>query len=128
MEVAGPFGEWADLAIGVEPDLRSPCREQAQRRLQFVFGDAQAPLARGWAELKSDDEFIATEFFQLLLGDLKPRVGVLPSPPSEEIRFFGFVNNRFKSGMAVHRSRCAAVEYNGSVQFRHWRLGSSSEH
>ena len=53
------------------------------------FGDASAALTRGWAELKSDDEFIATEFFQLFLGGLKPRVGVLPSPAAEEIKFLG---------------------------------------
>ena len=66
------------------------------------FGEASAPLTRGWAELKSQDEFIATEFFQLFLGGLKPRVGVLPSPPAEEIKFLGFVNEQFKSGLAVH--------------------------
>ncbi|MEE8587461.1 MAG: tail fiber domain-containing protein [Acidobacteriota bacterium] len=66
------------------------------------FGNPQAALMRGWAELKSDDEFIATEFFQLFLGGLKPRVGVLPSPPSEEIRAVGFVAAQFKSGLAVH--------------------------
>ncbi len=67
------------------------------------FGEASAPLTRGWAELKSDDEFIATEFFQLFLAAvLKPRVGVLPSPPAEEIKFLGFVNAQFKSGLAVH--------------------------
>ena len=66
------------------------------------FGDASAPLTRGWAELKSDDEFIATEFFQLFLAGLKPRVGVLPSPAAEEIKFLGFVNEQFKSGLAVH--------------------------
>ena len=68
----------------------------------LVFGDPQASLTRGSAELKSDDDFIATEFFQLFIGETKPRVGVLPSPPSEEVRFLGFVNNQFTSGMAVH--------------------------
>ena len=71
------------------------------------FGDADAPLTRGWAELKSDDEFIATEFFQLFLSGLKPRVGVLPSPPAEEIKFLGFVNEQFKSGLAVHNPSLA---------------------
>ncbi len=66
------------------------------------FGDADASLTRGWAELKSDSEFIATEFFQLFIGQLKPRVGVLPSVVSDEIRFLGFVNPQFKSGLAVH--------------------------
>ncbi len=65
-----------------------------------VFGDVQLSLVTGWAELKSDDEFIATEFFQLFQGG--SRVGVLPSPASEEIRFFGFVNDQFKSGLAIH--------------------------
>ena len=66
------------------------------------FGDANAALTRGWAELRSDDEFIATEFFQLFLGGLKPRVGVLQSPLSEEVKFLGFVNALFKSGLAIH--------------------------
>ncbi len=66
------------------------------------FGDPQAALTSGWAELKSDGAFIATEFFQLsIAGQLKPRVGVLPSVASDEIRFLGFVNSEFKSGLAV---------------------------
>ena len=66
------------------------------------FGDPQEPLTSGWAELKSDGAFIATEFFQLsIAGQLKPRVGVLPSVASDEIRFLGFVNPQFKSGLAV---------------------------
>ncbi len=76
-----------------------------------MFGDASEPLTRGWAELRSDDEFIATEFFQLFLGGLKPRVGVLPSLTAEEIKFLGFVNEQFKSGLAVHNpSRTEATE------------------
>ena len=66
------------------------------------FGDAETTLTRGWAELKSDSKFIATEFFQLFIGQLKPRVGVLPSVASDEIRFLGFANPQFKSGLAVH--------------------------
>ena len=66
------------------------------------FGDVKADLTSGWAELRSDDEFIATEFFQLsIAGQLKPRIGVLPSLVSDEIRFLGFVNPQFKSGLAV---------------------------
>ena len=66
------------------------------------FGDPKAALTSGWAELKSDGAFIATEFFQLSIGgQLKPRVGVLPSVESDEIRFLGFVNPEFKSGLAV---------------------------
>ena len=66
------------------------------------FGDPKAALTSGWAELKSDGAFIATEFFQLSIGgQLKPRVGVLPSVASDEIRFLGFVNPQFKSGLAV---------------------------
>ena len=34
-------------------------------------------------------------------GQLKPRVGVLPSVASDEIRFLGFVNSQFTSGLAV---------------------------
>ena len=66
------------------------------------FGDPKAALASGWAELKSEGPFIATEFFQLSIGgQLKPRVGVLPSTASDEIRFLGFVNPQFTSGLAV---------------------------
>ncbi len=45
------------------------------------FGDPKAALTSGWAELKSDGPFIATEFFQLSIGgQLKPRVGVGVAP------------------------------------------------
>ena len=66
--------------------------------------DANQPLTRGWAKLSSDDgEFLATAFFQLSIGgQLKPRIGVLPSLTAEEIRLFGFVNDEFKSGIAFH--------------------------
>ena len=67
-----------------------------------AFGQAGVLLARGWAKLTSSGEFVATEFFQLFLGELKPRVGVLPSTVADEIKFFGFVNDRFKSGIAVN--------------------------
>ena len=68
----------------------------------LTFGDPKAALTSGWAELKSDGAFIATEFFQLSIGgQLKPRVGVLPSVASDEIRFLGFVNPQFTSGLAV---------------------------
>ena len=68
----------------------------------LLFGEAGGNLTRGWAELQSDNEFIATEFFQLFVGQLKPRVGVLPSLASREVRFAGFVNSELKSGVAVH--------------------------
>ena len=81
-----------------------------------VFGDEQAGLARGWAELTSDQPFIATEFFQLFIGSLGPRVGVLPSPPSREIRFLGFVNDQLTSGIAIHNpSRTESTEYTVSL-------------
>ena len=65
-------------------------------------GDPQEALASGWAELKADGALIATELFQLSsAGQLKPRVGVLPSVASDEIRFLGFVNPQFTSGLAV---------------------------
>ncbi len=35
-------------------------------------------------------------------GNLLPRIGLLPSLPAAEIRFFGFVNAEFKSGVAFH--------------------------
>ncbi len=101
----------ADKTIDVDVQLYSPAGgELTDGQVELgpgetktvSFGDADAPLTRGWAELKSEDEFIATEFFQLFLSGLKPRVGVLPSPPAEEIKFLGFVNEQFKSGLAVH--------------------------
>ena len=101
----------AEKTINVDVQLYSPAGatlmdgqvELAPGETETVsFGDASAALTRGWAELKSDDEFIATEFFQLFLAGLKPRVGVLPSPAAEEIKFLGFVNEQFKSGLAVH--------------------------
>ena len=68
-----------------------------------TFGDPDQPLKRGWAKLTSEGEFIATAFFQLSIGgQLKPRIGVLPSLTAEEIRLFGFVNDEFKSGIAFH--------------------------
>ncbi len=67
------------------------------------FGESDGVLTRGWAKLTSDAEFIATGFFQLSLsGQLKPRIGVLPSLTADEIRLFGFVNDEFKSGIAFH--------------------------
>ena len=69
----------------------------------ITFGDPRAALTRGWAKLTSSGVFLATEFFQLSIGDqLQGRVGVLPSVASDEILFFGFVNSQFKSGLAVH--------------------------
>ena len=69
----------------------------------MTFGDPDQPLKRGWAKLTSEGEFIATAFFQLSIGgQLKPRIGVLPSLTAEEIRLFGFVNKEFKSGIAFH--------------------------
>ena len=63
----------------------------------------------GQAEL--DGEFLATAFFQLSIGgQLKPRIGVLPSLTAEEIRLFGFVNDEFKSGTAFHNPGGFAAE------------------
>ena len=68
-----------------------------------TFGDENEALTRGWAKLTGDGDFLATEFFQLFIGDiLKPRIGVLSSPSSEKARLFGFVNPEFKSGLALH--------------------------
>ena len=66
------------------------------------FGESEEPLTRGWAKLTSEDEFIASAFFQLVAGDFKPRVGVPPSSLSRELRVVGFVNGEFKSGIAFH--------------------------
>ena len=75
------------------------------------FGEEHGTLTRGWAKLSSDGEFIATEFFQLsVLGQLKPRIGVLPSTLADDLRVFGFVNDKFKSGMALHNPGNAPTE------------------
>ena len=66
------------------------------------FGDENEPLMRGWALLTGSGDFIATEFFQLFIGSLGPRIGVLPSIAAQQIKFFGFVNEQFKSGLALH--------------------------
>ena len=65
------------------------------------FGESGGVLTRGSAELTSNGEFIANEFFQVFVGELGPRVGVLPNIATHQIRFLGFVNDQFKSGIAV---------------------------
>ena len=66
------------------------------------FGDENEPLTRGWARLTGSGDFIATEFFQLFIESLGPRIGVLPSIPAQQIKFFGFVNEQIRSGVALH--------------------------
>ena len=66
------------------------------------FGDENEPLTRGWALLTGSGDFIATEFFQLFIGSLGPRIGVLPSIAATQIKFFGFVTDQFTSGLALH--------------------------
>ena len=69
----------------------------------LIFGDPLAAVTRGWGKLTSSRPFLATAFLQLSVsGEVLPRIGLLPSPPVEEIRFFGFVNDEFKSGVAFH--------------------------
>ena len=76
-----------------------------------TLGDPGQSLTRGWAKLTSEGEFLATAFFQLSIGgQLKPRIGVLPSLTAEEIRLFGFVNDEFKSGIAFHNPGGFAAE------------------
>ena len=75
------------------------------------FGEAGGVLTRGWAKLTSEGEFLATAFFQLSIGgQLKPRIGVLPSAPAEESRVFGFVNDQVKSGLALHNPWAGTTE------------------
>ncbi len=66
------------------------------------FGEPEEPLTRGWARLTSEDAFVVSTFFQLVVGDLKPRVGLPPSSPTRELRFAGLVNGDFRSGIAFH--------------------------
>ena len=66
------------------------------------FGEEDEPLTRGWARLTGSGDFIATEFFQLFIDSLGPRIGVLPSVASQQVKFFGFVNEQFTSGLALH--------------------------
>ena len=58
-----------DVAVQLyEPNGNAMADEQVELgpgATQTVsFGDSEASLKRGWAELKSEDNFIATEFFQ----------------------------------------------------------------
>ena len=65
------------------------------------FGGAGGVLTTGAAELTSSTEILALGFLQLSTVD--PRVGMLPSIPSNEIRVLGFVKDDFKSGLSVYQ-------------------------
>ena len=67
-----------------------------------TFGDENEPLTRGWALLTGSGDFIATEFFQLFIDGLGPRIGVLPCIAAQQIKLFGFVNEQVTSGLALH--------------------------
>ena len=43
-------------------------------------------------------------------GQLKPRIGVLPSVVVPEVRVFGFVTDQFRSGIALHNPGDAPTE------------------
>ena len=69
------------------------------------FGDENEPLTRGSARMTGSGDFIATEFFQLFIGSLGPRIGVLPSIAAQQIKFFGFVNEQFQVGSGSAQSQ-----------------------
>jgi hypothetical protein len=77
------------------------------------FGNSEEELTAGWAHLVSESNFIATEFFQITLGDQElPRVGVLPAIPANEHRMFGFVRTgETNTGIAMaNPSESSGVE------------------
>ncbi len=65
------------------------------------FGEPGGVITRGSAVLSSSGKWTATEFFQIFLADLQPRVGVLPAVASKEMKLPGFVNDEFKTGIAL---------------------------
>jgi len=65
------------------------------------FGEPGGVITRGLAVLSSSGKLTATEFFQIFLADLQPRVGVLPAVASKEMKLPGFVNDEFKTGIAL---------------------------
>ena len=61
------------------------------------------PMRIGWARITAiTGSFEATEFFQLsVAGQALPRVGVLPSGASSDLKFFAFVTGTTNTGIAV---------------------------
>ncbi len=66
-----------------------------------TFGGADGLLSVGWAKLSAASSFTVTEFFEITGLN---RVGVLASNVSSESRFFGFVNERLDTGVAVNNA------------------------
>jgi len=65
-------------------------------------GGTTGTLTVGWARLGADSPFEATEFFQIVLGDVElPRVGVPSSLPSQEVRVFCFAGSGVRTGVAL---------------------------
>ena len=65
-----------------------------------IAGDDQ--LRAGWARLSSAGLFNSTVFFQIVLGQIElPRVGVLPSRPSEKTKLFAFISPTTNTGIAI---------------------------
>ena len=63
------------------------------KKVSFAGGDQ---LVVGWAKLSSTGRFNATEFYQIVVGEVElPRVGVLPSPLVTKTKIFAFVIGRW---------------------------------
>ncbi len=70
------------------------------KKVSFAGGDQ---LVVGWAKLSSTGRFNATEFYQIVVGEVElPRVGVLPSPLVTKTKVFAFViGSETNTGVAV---------------------------
>ncbi len=69
----------------------------------LILEDDDGPLRVGWIRIgDSGVPFMATEYLDIAVGEESlPLVGVLPSRPTTSARFFGFVQQSLKSGIAV---------------------------
>ena len=70
------------------------------KNVSFAGGDQ---LVAGWAKLSSTGRFNATEFYQIVVGEIElPRVGVLPSPLVTRTKIFAFViGSETNTGVAI---------------------------
>ena len=70
------------------------------KNVSFDGGDQ---LVVGWAKLSSTGRFNATEFYQIVVGEVElPRVGVLPSPLVTKTKIFAFViGSETNTGVAI---------------------------
>ncbi len=70
------------------------------KNVSFAGGDQ---LVVGWAKSSSTGRFNATEFYQIVVGEVElPRVGVLPSPLVTRTKIFAFViGSETNTGVAI---------------------------